>query len=295
MITNRTLLLVDFSSLLHKAAHVNKLLSHNNKPTGALYGFLMQLANLVVQVKPRVTVVCLDTKPYARSLVYPQYKESRSKEPMDEWLGASIAIGKKAGAEFMDIAGIRYLGIPGLEADDIAALLALNHQHEFEEVAIGANDSDLYSLLNDKVYMMKGGGPRGTRKPYTIATFKRDYQDLDPSQWPLVQAITGGHNGLKGIDGVGEKTAIQYITDTAACLKSKRGQKILDNWDLVEFNLPLAALPPPVHFIAGTDKLRIPELPKRGVLTRKVGVFLNKFGIELNPMLEAAIGIMRSH
>lgn len=283
----KSLLLLDFSSLIHKAAHVNSHLSHRNLPTGALYGCLQQIASVVNQVKPTKTVVCLDAKPYFRSTVFTEYKQGRQGK-MDEWLGASIAIGKKHGLRFLQEAGVPCLGVVGFEADDLIAILSRNEGAAFDEVVVSSGDSDLYQCLNDKFYLLKGGGPRGTRKPYTKAMFDNDYPGLGTHNWALVQAITGGHNGLVGISGVGEKTAINYILDREACLKTKRGKDIEDQWDRVMFNLPLCTLPPD-ELVHGTDLIGIPPCPKVGEVTRKLTVLLKEFGIEYSSFIESAV------
>jgi 5'-3' exonuclease len=47
---------------------------------------------------------------------------------------------------------------------------------------------------------------------YTEKDFKKDY-GISPSQWAWVTALSGGHNGIPGFPGIGEKKAIEIAKD----------------------------------------------------------------------------------
>lgn len=285
----RKLLLVDFSALIHKAVHVNNTLSYKGKPTGALYGFIQQLTSIANQVRPYRTVVCLDTKPYFRSIVYPEYKQLRS-GPSDEWKAASIALGKKRGVEFLRLSGIPYLGLVGLEADDLMTTLALNEEDNFDKVVIASGDSDLYQCLTDKICLLKGSSRNGDRTEVTKDIFEDAYPGIPLEQWALVQAITGGHNGLQGVQGVGEVTALSFVRDKEVCLKTARGRKIQEDWARVQFNLPLCTLPPN-DMVRGLNSITIPTSDGVGDV-RSISSMLSGFGIEFTAYMEAAVNLM---
>jgi len=74
-----TLLLIDFSNTVIRSLAVHQQLSFNDIPTGGLFGFVNQLANVVNMYKPDKILVCKDQPPYYRSKLYPEYKANRKK------------------------------------------------------------------------------------------------------------------------------------------------------------------------------------------------------------------------
>jgi len=52
-------------------------LSHEGRKTGGVYGFITTMSKYILRFKPTNIVICMDTKPYIRSEIYPQYKMDR--------------------------------------------------------------------------------------------------------------------------------------------------------------------------------------------------------------------------
>ena len=101
-----------------------------------------------------------------------------------------------------------------------------------------STDNDLFQLLRDNVSMLINN-----KKPlYTKAKFEQEHQ-ISVHQWSAVKAISGcDSDGIIGVKGVGEKTAIKYL-----CYElnktSKAYKEIEGNPELVALNFNLTHLP----------------------------------------------------
>ena len=90
----------------------------------------------------------------------------------------------------------------GYESDDIIASLVVGSD---ERTVVISSDKDLYQLLNwCNICDIKGS-------VYTKNMFIREYK-INPSGWKRVKSIAGCNtDNIKGVKGVGEKTAIKYL------------------------------------------------------------------------------------
>jgi 5'-3' exonuclease len=131
--------------------------------------------------------------------------------------------------------------IAGYEADDIIAQVCRG-KADTSLVTIASNDQDLYQLLGNGVRMYKP--TKGVF--YTAKDFREEFMGLCPAHWVSVKAIAGCNgDNVKGIRGVGEKTAVKYLMDTSGTPHKKidthEAHKIIShNWPLV--SLPYEGL-----------------------------------------------------
>lgn len=210
------LLLMDQSSLMHQGFHTSGHLQHRGVETGILYGFINCLISYVkwcdkYKACPIRLVVCQDSKPYIRSEIYPEYKSNR-KGNDDPGKARMFRQAFYQIVKFMDLAGIEYVGQPGLEADDIMAILAKKYHKDYTHVLLGSSDSDLNQLLDITNLTLLKGKPAALT-PYNHISFTSEYPELDSARlWHRVEALTGGHNGLPGIKTIGYKKALAYLT-----------------------------------------------------------------------------------
>jgi len=88
----KLLLLIDGNSVMHRAFHATPdLFSPCGKPTGAIYGTIKMIGNLVAGRKPTHLAVALDGKgPVFRKKIYPQYKANR--KPKDPRLVTQLSM-----------------------------------------------------------------------------------------------------------------------------------------------------------------------------------------------------------
>ena len=135
----------------------------------------------------------------------------------------------------------------GMEADDLIA--AITQNYDVELVIISA-DQDLYQLLTPTVSMYSSKGKKLT----TDKSFTKEY-GIKPDKWARVKQIAGcSTDNVKGIEKVGEKTAIKYIKDELG-KKTKAYNNIVQGDAIIERNEALVKLP-----FKGTKipKIRLP-------------------------------------
>ena len=207
----RRLLAVDLSNQVWRNLHANhSLRSADGKFTGALYGFLVSLAAYIRDAEATDVVVCLDSKPYLRSLVYPEYKMLRKKQqrPEDrEAYDESISYVHAA----IDILGLPVMSSPGFESDDCIGRLAISQRNRFELIVAASSDSDLHQLLWVPNFLVMGKSFAQAVSSDTLFA----NTGLTPQQFVVATALQGTHNDVAGIPGVGEVTAAKAVHDPA--------------------------------------------------------------------------------
>lgn len=196
-------LIVDLNNLLHKAVYVHKDLYADSIFTGGLYGVLSQIKTAIEKYEISQVIVCNDCPPYFRdSLSENQFKADRQKreEEIETKLSSSRQMCEYVLGKFFTVWKIK-----GLESDDLIANAARCLQ-KYSEVYIASEDSDLYQRLRSNVSMIF------KNRIFTEKDFKQTY-DILVFKWAWISTLTGGHNGLPGFKGIGEKTALKIIQD----------------------------------------------------------------------------------
>ena len=241
-------LIIDSNNLGYISAYAYDGLTTDDHPTAVSYGFLLGLLDRANDIQADEIYFCWDSRKSLRRLIYPEYKMNRliSKDPEEVKLKKII---------FNQFKEVRKIILPelgfknifrftGYEADDIIAELV---KDDYENnIFILSSDEDLYQLIRSKVVMFN---PK-TKKAWTEKAFTKKY-GIKPAQWATVKMIAGcGTDNVKGIEKVGEKTAIKYLNNelperykTFKAIESKEGEKIINrNSSLVK--LPFRGNPP---------------------------------------------------
>lgn len=235
----RKVLILDSNNIGHRAHFTTGPLSYKGRPTGVIYGFLNQLLTLAKKTTPDEVVFTWDSRKSVRKEYYPFYKENRKKEEgPDQAMLDAFAQFKQLRKEILPELGFANNFLQrGYEADDIiAALVQKDPKREF---VVASSDDDLLQLLDfcDLYNPFKNTIIRSE-------DFIEQY-GVHPKDWAEVKKIAGcSGDGVPGVQGVGEKTAIQYLTGH---LKetSKKYQAIQDAQDIIERNDWLVNLPLP--------------------------------------------------
>lgn len=245
----RILLAVDLSYQCYRASAAHPMLTCRRVFTGGLYGFLTTFAKAMRETKATDVVICQDRKPYLRSRDYPEYKQIR-KGRIDEDLLANHKESMPLIIDALAVAGIAIWGIDGFESDDLIGHVATRHRGRFDHIYAQSNDSDLWQLFWIPNFSIYSKSITDLANGSTLAK-----QGLTADQYMLMTAITGTHNDVAGIDGVGPVTAKKAIGDPQVMrnLRSKHGA-------LIDRNLALIKLP---H----------PEFPRSTPLPRPVQAF----------------------
>lgn len=206
-----TLMVIDGHSMAYRAYHALKEQMHrvsDNKPTGAVYGFMSMLANLVRDHQPEYLAVAFDPPGKTfRDEKVSTYKATRAKTPPDfivqlGWL-----------RELLAACRITDLEILGVEADDVLATCAARATENGIRTMVVSGDRDTFQLVQDPhVFVLYPSG-RGMSDPVLMNEAEvMEKAGVPPSKYVDYAAMRGDtSDNLPGVPGVGEKTAAKLI------------------------------------------------------------------------------------
>jgi 5'-3' exonuclease len=204
-------LLLDVSSLMYRSyfAVGDAVRDAEDRPVGAVHGYLDMVARLVASRRPDevVHVYDHDWRPVARTDLYPGYKEARPEEPAD--LTAQFALLR----DVLDATGMLQAQTEHWEAEDaIGAFCA--EAREDDRLEIVSGDRDLIQLVRDPVVRVLFT-VRGVSQLLELdedAVMAR--YGVPASRYADFAILRGDpSDGLPGVHGVGEVTARALITD----------------------------------------------------------------------------------
>jgi DNA polymerase I len=256
------LLLLDGHSLAYRAffALPPDLATTTGQPTNAVYGFTSMVIKMLQDEQPTHVAVAFDRgEPTFRHEQYVEYKANRRETPADFRSQLPLIF------EVLDALGITRLSVPGYEADDIIATLAVQAVEEGMDVLIVTGDRDVLQLVSPQVtaLMTRRGISEMTR--FTPDEVVAKY-GLTPAQYPDYAAIRGDpSDNLPNIPGVGEKTAAKWIADFGSLadlvdrvdeVKGKAGDKLREHLGDVLRNRQLTELAKDVPLESGPRDLR---------------------------------------
>lgn len=244
----KTLLAVDLSYQVYRATAAHPMLTSRRIFTGGLYGFFVTFAKIARETRATSVAFCQDVKPYRRSLIYPEYKQLRTKN-RDEDLLRMYKQSMRLVLEVLEECGLQPWGIEGFESDDLIGHCVMKYRHRFSRLYAASNDSDLWQLLrypNFHIYR------KSLADVVTPASLNDAFgQPITPDEHMLMTALTGTHNDIAGIDGVGTVTALKAIRDPSLMrkLRERHGELIDRNLALIKLPHPEfpRAAPLPVH------------------------------------------------
>ena len=224
-------ILIDVSNLCYIAYHTfnTRLPTFSHFPIPIIYGVLSNILRIGNQFRTnRFIWACDSNESYRKQLSW-NYKSNRSNniEIRQQILYFTEVVLNDLGFE-------NVVELCGYEADDILA----GYAKQLSSCLIVSNDKDLYQCLSSKT---KVYDPR-MRRLITKSMFKHKYNIL-PNQWKLVKAIGGcSSDCVSGVSGVGEKTAIQYVSNklNPKCAKHRT---IVESKDIIRHSLKLVSLP----------------------------------------------------
>ena len=210
----KTLVILDCNALIHRSFHA---LPDFRTPRGelvnAVYGFTSILLKVLKEFKPEYVAATFDVAgPTFRDEEYEEYKAKRVKAP-DE-LYAQIPKVKEVLSAF----NISIYEKQGFEADDVigtvAKLIQEKKAHPKVETIIVSGDLDTLQLVDahTKVYTMRKGLQDTVL--YDVEAVKKRFEGLTPEQMVDYKGLRGDpSDNIPGVTGVGEKTAIQLLSD----------------------------------------------------------------------------------
>ena len=206
-----TLMVIDGHSLAFRAFYalpVDSFVSPDGQHTNAIHGFISMFLGLLKKENPTHVAVAFDISRYSfRTRIYPEYKATRGETP-SEFIGQVPLL-----QEALAAMGVVTLTKEDYEADDILATLAHQAGEKGFDVLVVSGDRDTFQLVNDRVTVLYPSA-RGVAelKRYTPSAVEERY-GVPPHKYPDVAALVGEtSDNLVGVDKVGEKTAVKWIT-----------------------------------------------------------------------------------
>jgi len=198
---------IDGNSLLYRAFYAMPYLSTSEGlPTNAVYGFTTMLLRLLEEEKPAAIVVAFDAKAKTfRHEAYSDYKAHRPATPDD--LSRQVPLAR----EVVRALRIRMLELPGYEADDCVATMAVRARDEGYSVLIVTGDLDELQVVGPDITVMT------TRRGVTDTMLYdsdavQERFGLRPDQMVDFKALRGDpSDNVPGVKGIGEKTAAKLL------------------------------------------------------------------------------------
>jgi DNA polymerase-1 len=268
-----TLLIIDGHSLAFRAFYalpVDSFSTRDGQHTNAIHGFLSMLILLLQNEKPTHLAVAFDISRYSfRTREYAEYKGTRGETP-PEFIGQIPLL-----EEALKAMRIPTISKEDFEADDILATLAREGAEQGFTVLVVSGDRDAIQMVNDDVTLLypNARGVSELKRYDRDAVFER--YGIEPHQYPEVAALVGEtSDNLIGIDKVGEKTAVKWITaygsldgvlEHADEITGVVGEKLREQKDRAIRNRKLNHLITDVDLAIGPADLRRQGIDERAV------------------------------
>lgn len=204
------LLLVDAYAMIFRAYYAfikSPRLNSKGENTSAVYGFVVLLEDLLKRLKPTHVAVAFDPHgPTFRHEAFEQYKAQRPETPED--IRRAVPIIK----DILSAMNIAVLEVQGFEADDVIGTVSVSAEQQGFEVFMATPDKDYGQLVTERVHMYRprhtGGfeqmGPAEVCAKYSL---QNKTQVID-----LLALMGDASDNIPGCKGVGEKTAVQLLT-----------------------------------------------------------------------------------
>lgn len=203
------LLVLDAYNLLYRAYHaLPPMRTPDGRPANALYGFCRMVIALIDQVRPAYVAVAVDEHaegPTFREELCPEYKAQRP--PMPEDMVAQIPV-------LPDVCralGVRTVGVPGFEADDIMGTLSLAGHERGWRTYLATGDKDAYQLVSEDTFVCTADKGLSTARVIG-AEEVREALGVGPARVVEWKSLTGdASDNVRGAEGIGPKKATQLL------------------------------------------------------------------------------------
>jgi 5'-3' exonuclease len=215
------LLLLDSASAYFRAFHgiPTTITAPDGRPVNAVRGLLDVLAQLVTTYRPVELVCCWDDawRPDWRVGLVPSYKAHRVAADGGEDAPDELSPQVPVIRELLDAVGLPIVGAVDHEADDVIATLARVGVGRGLPVLVVTGDRDLFQLIRDPA-----GGRPGVRVLYTGRGMARAEvlddaavrarHGVPAASYAELATMRGDtSDGLPGVSGIGEKTAVTLL------------------------------------------------------------------------------------
>lgn len=275
-------LIIDGMNLFIRCFVVVPTLDADGKSIGGLTGFLKSMKNMVKDSLPDKIIVAWDGEGGSRRRrgIFSEYKAGRKVrlnreadlETQDESF-ENINSQMTRLKTLLNLLGVIQIEIPDIEADDVIALLS-KHILPDEQKVIFTSDRDMLQLVDSNTTVYSP-----TKKIYWTSTEIREKIGVLPENYIWVKCLMGdGSDNIKGIGGIGEKTAVKlfpFLAERETTLeqifefcelnvtKSSKYKSILDQREHLKENVKLMQLSSPVISPQSARIIRLAALEQK--------------------------------
>jgi len=177
-----------------------------SEPNRVQPGFFSLFERAINKYNPDHVVVAFDPPPPTfRHLIYPAYKAQRPPVP------AALLEGCETVRRELDSQGIRYITVPGYEADDVIGTLSKQAENSGMQTTIVTSDLDLLQLVSPSVQVEVFSQYWPTRF-FDVARTIQHFNGIGPIRIPDYKALVGdSSDNLPGVRGIGETSAYPLL------------------------------------------------------------------------------------
>ena len=262
------LFLLDGMALVYRAHFAlirSPIYTSKRVNTSALYGFTMNLLDLLENQSPTHLAVAFDTSdPTPRHKIYPEYKANR--EDMPEDLAAQLPHVKR----LIEAFNIPVIECPGWEADDIIGTLARKADAEGGyETYMVTPDKDFAQLVTETTRIYKPGRQGSAAEILDRDAICENWQVQDPLQTIDILGLWGdASDNIPGVPGIGEKTAkklvaqfgsIEALLENSDQLKGKQKENVENNTEKALLSKKLVTIMIDAPVKVGFDEIKLGE------------------------------------
>jgi len=211
-------MILDTASLYYRSFYAlpSSMTAPDGFPHNAIRGLLQTIQRLRQTFDPTTLIAAWDTdwRPDWRVELLPSYKTHRLAEEGDEAEAEPDELGPQIGAihRILSAWGVPVVGVDDFEADDVAGTLAYQAGRFSLDTIVVTGDRDFVQLIDDttRVLMTVKGGMEAW--PLLDVAGTQERFGVSPAQYLDVAALRGDpSDGLPGVHGVGDKTAVRLI------------------------------------------------------------------------------------
>lgn len=185
---------------------IGPMTNDKGESTSALFGFIRSLKKLQKEFAPHYLIAVFDgpDNKKSRQAVYAEYKMNRKKAPEDLYPQFELAY------KFCELSGISAISVPGVEADDTMATIALWAQKNGLETYLCTSDKDLFQLVCENTFVLQVH-----KNNLIIDSAKvKEIFGILPEQMLDFLSITGdASDNIPGLSGFGPKTAAALLQE----------------------------------------------------------------------------------
>ena len=205
------ILAIDLSSLIFRSFYglPSSIKDAAGLPINGVKGYLETLNRLKKIYSPERIIHALDVdwRPKWRTDLLPQYKAHRVLEDESEEVEDDLVRQIEILPSILQTLGMQCVGKTNYEADDVLASIARNNP----KTIIVSGDKDLFQTIDDKrsIYVHLLGKDGGTR--FGERDIKKKFGIESKSYLDYAVLKGDPSDGLPGVKGIGEKTAVEII------------------------------------------------------------------------------------